>query len=817
VSEQSGGGRDEFAVGSVVGGYRLGEVIGRGRMGAVFRAFAPRLGEDIALKLLVPGFAVDEPFRERFMRESRVPGTVGSPHIVPVVEAGWERGVLFIAMRLVTGGDLGSLLRRSGPLAPERVAEIVAQLASALDAAHARGLVHRDVKPTSVLMDESARTGGPDKAWLSDFELPEMSLAVISLAAEGHFPGSLDHVAPEQLAGRPVDGQADQYGLACTAFELLTGAPPIRRGPGRAAMLAQASEPPPLLSSRRAGLPARADEVLSRALAASTAYRYATCGDFAADLRRALGPGAARTGRLGHGPALPAPQLPAGTWRSMADARAGAATPAGMAADPPVAAGRPRGDSLPQLPPPWPADPPAVAPSYRAGPRVRPGLREPRGGPADPAAAGRRAARSGSGRPRPTGHQRRSWWHLPTPLAAVGTVIVVLAVGGYYLLGHHSGKVIAAPRPATSRPVTPRRTAPGCRTSVAPAGRLAGVRSEQVRTGGRPFAVRESPDGRFAFVTVGGGVAVLRTGTGLAPALVRTIQVPEANKELAISADGRYLLAAGGRGAVVISVARAEQGAADPVLGRLNSPQGGAAADVLTSPDGKYAFVTLQASSSMAVFRLGRALQDGFGPADFVGFVPLGNQPVGLAESPDGNWLYATSFQRSASPAPAEGTLSVISVRRAETAPATSVVSVVSAGCSPARIITDGPTVWVTARDSNALLAYSAARLRTDPARSILAEVDVGMAPIGLTFAAGDSRIIVADSDLNGTRGRAPGLDVISVPAALAGRPALLGSIPAGPVTRDVTLASNGKTILATSEVTGLLQAVSITSLSPSP
>jgi DNA-binding beta-propeller fold protein YncE len=347
---------------------------------------------------------------------------------------------------------------------------------------------------------------------------------------------------------------------------------------------------------------------------------------------------------------------------------------------------------------------------------------------------------------------------------------------------------------------------------VAPAARLGGLGSERVRTGGRPFAVRESPDGRFTFVTLGDGIAVLRNG-GPAPTLVRTIRIPGADKELAISGDGRYLLAAGGRGAVVISVAGAEDGVADPVLGRLDSPAGKDAADVLTSPDGKYAFVTLQASSSMAVFRLDPERPDGFGPSDFVGFVSLGVHPVGLAESPDGNWLYATSFQRSAGPMPAEGTLSVISVHRAETSPATSVVSVVNAGCSPARIITDGPTVWVTARDSNTLLAYSAARLRTDPVRAILAEVKVGMAPIGLAFAAGDSRIVVADSDLNSTPGRAATLAVISVPAALAGQHALLGTIPAGPVTRGLTLVSSGKILLATSQAAGQLQAVNLTSL----
>jgi DNA-binding beta-propeller fold protein YncE len=398
---------------------------------------------------------------------------------------------------------------------------------------------------------------------------------------------------------------------------------------------------------------------------------------------------------------------------------------------------------------------------------------------------------------------RASW----SALAAIASLVSVIVIGAWYLLGHHQGSAAG-----TRHDALPPLTAPGC--STAAAGRapaLTKVASRRITVGGRPFATLETPDRRFVFVTLGASIAVLRDGP--VPVLQATIRMPGAANGLAITPDGRYLLAAGGQGAVVISVARAERNAPDPIVGRLDSPRGDHAVSVLTSPDGRFAFVTLQDTTDMAVFSLARALSRGFGPSDFAGFVPLGVQPVGLAASPDGKWLYATSFQRSTGPMPSPGILSVISLARAETRPGRAVVAVADAGCSPARIITDGPTVWVTARDSDTLLGYSAARLRTDPARALEAEVRVGLAPIGLTFADGTRRIVVADSDLKAAPGQRSALSVVGVGAALARRPALLGTIPAGPLTRQVALADGGKIVLATGEASGQVQVIEVRDL----
>ena len=284
VPAQAGGG---VAAGSLVAGYLLEKQVGAGGMAVVFRARDERLGRLVALKVLAPALAADAEFRQRFLRESRAAAAVDDPHIIPVYEAGDAGGVLFIAMRYVPGGDVRTLLRREGPLPARRAAVIISAVASALDAAHAAGLVHRDVKPANMLVDAGA--GRPDHVYLSDFGLSKPVVAAADLTRTGQFLGTLDYVAPEQLGGRRVDGQADQYALACAAFELLAGSPPFHQEDAMAVMYAHISQPPPLLISQRPDVPAAVDHVLGRALAKAPADRYATGCEFAEALRGSLG------------------------------------------------------------------------------------------------------------------------------------------------------------------------------------------------------------------------------------------------------------------------------------------------------------------------------------------------------------------------------------------------------------------------------------------------------------------------------------------------------------------------------------------------
>jgi serine/threonine protein kinase len=272
-----------LAPGSRVAGYLLEKLVGVGGMAAVFRARDVRLGRVVALKLL----AGDEAVRERFVREARAVAAVDHPHIIPVYEAGEEAGMQYIAMRFVAGDDLQVVIRREGGLRPRRAAAFISPVASALDAAHAAGLVHRDVKPANMLVDVGP--GRPEHVYLSDFGLARGILSVEKLTRAGQFLGTPDYAAPEQIAGRPVDGRVDQYALACVAYELLSGSVPFRREEPLAALYAHLYAPPPPLTAVRHDLAEAVDQVLAIALAKAPEDRFGSCGDFADALRDALG------------------------------------------------------------------------------------------------------------------------------------------------------------------------------------------------------------------------------------------------------------------------------------------------------------------------------------------------------------------------------------------------------------------------------------------------------------------------------------------------------------------------------------------------
>jgi serine/threonine protein kinase len=276
-----------FVAGASIAGYRLEQQVGAGGMAVVFRAVDERLGRQVALKILAPALAADPAFRQRFIAESRAAAAVDDPHIIPVYEAGEAAGLLFIAMRYVPGGDVRTILAREGPMSPERaVGEIISPVALALDAAHAAGLVHRDVKPPNMLVD--VRPDRPDHVYLSDFGLT-LAAESLSVTGSGQFLGTPLYASPEQIQGRTVDGRTDQYALACSAFAMLTGEPPFVREQGMAVLFAHMTEPPPLLTSRRPGIPPEADKVMARALAKNPAERYRSCREFADALMAAFG------------------------------------------------------------------------------------------------------------------------------------------------------------------------------------------------------------------------------------------------------------------------------------------------------------------------------------------------------------------------------------------------------------------------------------------------------------------------------------------------------------------------------------------------
>ena len=270
-------------IGSEVAGYRIVSVLGQGGMGTVYLAEQTSPRRNVVVKLLRPDLSRDEAFRQRFVHESEAAASTEHPNIVPIYSAGEADGVLYIAMRYVEGDDLRHLISNRGPLPPDRAIEIVSQIASALDVAHARGLVHRDVKPGNILLDE----GG--NAYLSDFGLIKRSTVDTGLTETGQFMGSIEYCAPEQIRGDEVDGRADVYSLACVLFESIAGRPPFQRDTEVATLYAHLEQDPPRLASDGSGPVRELDPVVAKAMAKRPSDRYASAGEFARAARHVAG------------------------------------------------------------------------------------------------------------------------------------------------------------------------------------------------------------------------------------------------------------------------------------------------------------------------------------------------------------------------------------------------------------------------------------------------------------------------------------------------------------------------------------------------
>jgi DNA-binding beta-propeller fold protein YncE len=348
---------------------------------------------------------------------------------------------------------------------------------------------------------------------------------------------------------------------------------------------------------------------------------------------------------------------------------------------------------------------------------------------------------------------------------------------------------------------------PGCSTSVTTGKPLGSIRPVTARLPGKPFGAISTTDGRWVFAsTWPDSIAVMAAGPGtLRSVRILPSPVPEP-AGLALTNDGQFLLVAGDNtaGAVaVLRVATLEDGGADPLVGLLRD-DGTDKLEVAVSPDGQYVYVTdEEQDGGLSVFNLARALRDGFSaPGVAVGIVPLPPFPVGVTVSPDGSLVYVVSYV-SSSP---DGRLSVISAARADAgADGTAVLTSVNAGCEPVRVALspDGGTAWVTAQESNALLAYSTADLRHDPAHALLAVIPVGSAPTGLVIADNGRVALVGNSNRSFQPSRCAAspasqtVSVIDTADALAHRPSLAGAIPAGLFPRDMTIDPAGQVMLA--------------------
>ncbi len=395
---------DEFA------GHRIEGVAGAGGMGVVYKATHLALDITVALKLIKPELARDEDFRKRFQNESRLAASIEHPNVLPVRHAGEEDGTLYITMRYVDGTDLRSLIDSTGRIDAARMATIMSEVGAALDAAHARGLVHRDVKPANVLLEGADGSG---HAYLTDFGLTRHTGSGAGLTKTGQWVGTLDYVAPEQIEGRPTDARSDVYALGCVFYESLTGEVPFLKDSEVATMYAHLNEPATPPREKVPGLPPAVDEVISRALAKDPADRFPSAGDLAK---------AAAAATKGEEVAQPERSVAAGKAAPGGAAAAGAAAGATAAGAGETAVSHP----TPAAPTSAGADspPPPPPPTAPGQTRGTPGGKPETAGsppPPPPPPPKPKSAKSGGGR--------------RTLFAVIGGIVVILLIVGGLFAG----------------------------------------------------------------------------------------------------------------------------------------------------------------------------------------------------------------------------------------------------------------------------------------------------------------------------------------------------------------------------------------------
>ena len=504
-----------------IGNYRLDSLLGSGGMGEVFKAYDMQRSRYVALKLLPAAFTGDEEYLSRFQRESHVVARLTDPHIIPIHDFGEIDGRLFIDMRLVDGTDIGALLRANGPIAPQRAAYLVSQIAEALDAAHADHLVHRDIKPSNLLVTKN------DFVYVIDFGITRaMGLRQTALTVTGATVGTLNYMAPERFMRQEIDGRSDVYSLACVLHECLTGAPPFGDQELPSLIYSHLYSSCPRASSLVEGIPPALDDVIARGMAKDPGDRFPTAGQLAAAVRDALLAGASpprtepRDGEWG--------AIPASAWASAAEAWQSAAQPPEPEVKPTRAPDSPTQTVIANnFGPPPPENPSAISPDPVPDPD--------HGAPDNPA---REPAR------------RRQ----------AGLILAALAAAAVAI-----GVIVLAVRPHTSNqsPVASDGTATTGGATATASGRPAVAPKLALPTAGKtlvvgqdPSFIQVAPNGKFAYITETGNntVTVLDTVTDQ---VSKTIPIPEGPPQfISFSIDGKtaYVSVYNTRGSVHLIV-----------------------------------------------------------------------------------------------------------------------------------------------------------------------------------------------------------------------------------------------------------------------
>ena len=440
---------DEFA------GYRVRSVLGRGGMSVVYQAENLRLSSIIALKVLAPELASDDVFRARFLEESRIAASLNHPNVIPIYDMGSQDDLLYIAMRYVSGTDMRQMIKKRGRILPATALFLVGQAARALDAAHRKGLVHRDVKPGNLLIERGSDDADPDHVYLADFGITKHAMSRSGLTSTGQFLGTIDYVAPEQIRGTSVLGLADQYSLGCVLYECLTGRVPFEKDLDAAIIWAHVEETPTMPTILRPELPPEIDEVFGRVLAKRPDERYGSCREFVEAARMAMGIfGSGTESSLAYGATTAGPQTdapPGSRAGTPPDRFSWSSGPAGRTRPGPwwirSRPARPRRQSGAAGPVLAPAQAAYGQPGYGQPGYGQPGYGQP--GYGQPGAAGRVAGQSGGtitshrreygiagpgepgqpagAPPSPARPRGPRWYRQPRWIAALAAVVLVLA------------------------------------------------------------------------------------------------------------------------------------------------------------------------------------------------------------------------------------------------------------------------------------------------------------------------------------------------------------------------------------------------------
>ena len=742
-------------VGEEFAGYRLISVLGRGGMSIVFRAENPRLGNVIALKVLDPALASDDIFRTRFLEESRIAASMNHPNVIPIHDMGSSDGLLYIAMRCVTGTDLRQMLKKRGRLQPETAVFLLEQAARALDAAHRRGLVHRDVKPGNLLVERGNDSGDPDHVYLADFGITKHLGARTGLTSSGQFLGTIDYVAPEQIRGISVLGFADQYSLGCVLYECLTGRVPFEKDLDAAIIWAHVEESPTLPTLLRPDLPRAIDEVFARVLAKRPGDRYETCRDFMTAARAALGPmaeppspsGSLRSLQTGPGP-VPYPAEP-GPMAYLAGPYASEAR-----AYPPAELAHDSADVY--------QAPTANWPSIATSPPLPP--LPPAGQPSPPGPPGNE--RRSSGR---RGHGR-GWL-----VAALALVLVAGGTAAGVAMAQTGGH--GSPSAGISTNSSTARTSTAVAASNAPSLAVPTV-AGKIPVGQSPSYIQIAPNGKFAYIANpgAGAVTVLNTADDRVSGSIKIPQGPP--QFVSFSPDSRtaYVSVYDTRSTVhLIAFIDTAAGTVTSTVAVDNFTPGPST----TSPDGRYLYVP---NHNTAMSGANENVVDVIDTAGktLIGKIPVPANPHWVAF--DKNGRFYTTDHMSAE----------VTVLNAQN---NAIITEITVGETPhsEAVSPDGSRLAVTSFNGNVVYLIS-----TETDKQI-AQIPVGRNPLDIAYSPDGRYLFTADNEDN----------EVTVIDTADNR--VIAEIPTGKAPTSISVLPTGRQAYVTDEGDGTIEILNIT------